>query len=150
MYPSSHLQIECGFLSFLCFMQYCVWGLCFRKKMYDDCDMDGSSSCLCCTLLKGNCLEGHQNLKGILYGVIKISLSINSVYICLFLPLSKEKRDAFAKVFMLNYYFIAIIVQICHEKSFSMCELLFFPVLESRNIVLRKGCASSRPQAENL
>ena len=39
----------------------------------------GSSSCLCCTLLKGNCLEAHENLKGIVYGVIKISPSINSV-----------------------------------------------------------------------
>ena len=98
MYPSSHLQIECGFLSFLCFMQYCVWGLCFRKKnvwwlWY------GSSSCLCYTLLKGNCLEGHQNLKGIVYGVIKISPSINLVMP--FLPLPR-KKDAFAKVFMLH------------------------------------------------
>ena len=55
----------------------------------------GSSSCLCCTLLKGNCLEGHQNLKGIVYGVIKILPSINSFMP--FLPLP-PKKGTFCKI----------------------------------------------------
>ena len=57
----------------------------------------GSSSCLCCTLLKGNCLEGHQNLKGIVYGVIKISLSINSVTYAFFSPSPKKKGTLLQK-----------------------------------------------------
>ena len=50
----------------------------------------------------------------------------------------------------LYYIFWIVFCLFCREKSFSKCELLFSPVLESRNIVLRKGCASSRPHAENL
>ena len=92
-------------------------GFMFQKKMYDDCDMDGSSSCLCCTLLKGNCLEGHQNLKGIVYGVIKISPSIDSVMP--FSPPLQRKRDAFAKVFML------------HKPSFDIRITKFLIILNS-------------------
>ena len=41
-------------------------------------------------------------------------------------------------------YFVATVVYICLEKRLSQCELLVFQALESRKIVLRKGCASSR------
>ena len=64
--------------------------------------------------------------------------------------LSSAREQDFPQYLKLDNNFVAIIVQICREKSFSNCELLFSPVLESRNIVLRKGCASSRPQAKNL
>ena len=77
----------------------------------------GSSSCLCCTLLRGNCLEGHQNLKGIVYGVIKISPSIDSVMP--FSPPLQRKRDAFAKVFML------------HKPSFDIRITKFLIILNS-------------------
>ena len=41
-------------------------------------------------------------------------------------------------------------VLMCFEKSSSKCELLVFPVLESRSTVLRRVCAISKPKAENL
>ena len=43
-------------------------------------------------------------------------------------------------------YFVATIVQICREKSFSKCDLLFSQFLRAGILC----CASSRPQAENL
>ena len=61
----------------------------------------GSSSCLCCTLLKGNCLEGHQNLKGTycLWGYQ--NFTIHQFNYAFPLPFQR-KRDAFEKVLMLH------------------------------------------------